>query len=180
MFKIIQAKYDFTDYQMAQLRYFFLTITAEISKLLIMGIYFRNDFPIYIGAIMLLHLLRSSSGGIHCKTYWGCFFLSFIFMFLAIDVLPHFSVNRFFQLVALLICIMLSHHIGPITSKLHPVLSEQMCQKLKLKNFFVIFIFAIFLFIIPANRFLCTGFWIIILNTLQLTIAKICTKEVQQ
>lgn len=180
MLKLIQQKYEFSDYQIAVLKFFLLRFSAEVSKLLIIGALFIDNIPLYLFAIVLLQLLRSSSGGLHCKTYWGCFLLSLIFMILAIEFLPQYRISKFFQLIILLVCIMLSHYIGPVTSDLHPVLSQEICEKLKLKNFFVIFIFSVFLFIVPDNQYLTTGFWVIILNTIQLVLAKIFKKEVSQ
>lgn len=176
MLDFIQMKYGFTDYQTAQLRYFFLTVFGELSKLIIMSFLFREKIGLFIWAVFILRLTRSASGGLHCKTYWGCFFLSLIYMFLAIELLPLLPVNKFCQMVGLFICIVLSHHIGPITSSLHPVLSEEVSAKLKNKLVTVIFIFYIILFIMPQNQYMTVGFWVIILNTLQLTVAKLIIK----
>lgn len=176
MLELIQTKYEFTDFQIAQLRYFFLTVFGELSKLILMGFLFREKIGLYIWAVILLRLTRSASGGLHCKTYWGCFFLSLLYMFSAIELLPLLPVNKFWQMTGLFICIMVSHHIGPITSAKHPALSGEVQMKLRMKLVTVIFIFYIFLYIMPQNRYMTVGFWVIILNTLQLIIAKIKIK----
>lgn len=176
MLVLIQKKYGFTDFQIAQLRYFFLTVFGELSKLIIMGFLFREKIGLFIWAVFILRLTRSASGGLHCKTYWGCFFLSLLYMFSAIELLPLVPVNKFQQMSGLLICIVLSHHIGPITSALHPVLSDEISLKLKNKLIIVIFIFYLLLFIMPQNPYMTVGFWVIILNTLQLTVAKLFIK----
>lgn len=172
MLNYIQKKFDFSDYQTAQLRYFFLTVFGELSKLAMLGFLFRRNLPLFIWAVFILHLTRSSLGGMHCKTYWGCFFMSLVYLTLAIEILPNLSVNKFFQMAALIVCIMLSHHIGPITSKLHPVLSERVCAKLKIKVSIILFIYYILLYIMPENQYVTVGFWVIILNTMQLVIAQ--------
>lgn len=172
MMKFFQKKFAFTDYQMAQLRYFFLTFFGELSKLLILGFLFRNKLLIFIWAVVILHLTRSSVGGIHCKTYWGCFFMSLVYLTLAIELLPLLPVNKFFQMAGLIACIMVSHHIGPVTSELHPVLPERICTRLKNKIVVLIFTYYILLYIMPRNPYITVGFWVIILNTLQLVAAK--------
>ncbi|MCM1466745.1 MAG: accessory gene regulator B family protein [Alistipes sp.] len=172
MMKYIQEKFEFTDYQMAQLRYFFLTFFGELSKLLILGFLFRKNLPVFIWAVFILHLTRSSLGGIHCKTYWGCFLMSLIYLTLAIEILPRIPVNKFYQMAGLLVCIVLSHHIGPVTSRLHPVLPERVCSRLKIKIITILFIYYILLYIMPESQYITVGFWVIILNTLQLTIAR--------
>lgn len=176
MLEYIQKKYEFTNYQTAQLRYFFLTIFGELSKLLILAVIFHDKLSVFIWAVFILHLARSSSGGIHCKTYWGCFFLSLIYMFLSIELLPMVPINKFFEMTGLLACIVISYHIGPITSGLHPVLSDKVCMKLKNKLVILIFTFYIMLYIMPQNQYMTVGFWVIILNTLQLTVAKLRIK----
>lgn len=176
MFKLIQTKYEFTDYQIAQLKFFFLTVAAEASKLLIMGFIFRENLLLYIWSIFILQLVRSACGGLHCKTYWGCFFLSLIYMFLAIEILPQIYMVKFLQMLFLLVCIVVTYHVGPITSAKHPTLSDEVCHKLKIKFYSVIFVFYILLFVMPENRYVTTGFWVIILNTLQLITAKILVK----
>lgn len=173
MLTYIQKKFDFSDYQIAQLRYFFLTFFGELSKLVMLGFLFRKHLLLFIWAVFILHLTRSSLGGMHCKTYWGCFFMSLMYLTLAIEVLPRISVNKFFQMTALIVCIMVSHHIGPITSKLHPVLSERVCTKLKIKICVIFFIYYILLYIMPENQYITVGFWVIILNTIQLVAAQL-------
>lgn len=176
MLEFIQKKYKFTDFQTAQLRYFFLTVFGELSKLIIMGFLFREKLALFIWAVFILRLTRSASGGLHCKTYWGCFLLSLLYMFSAIELLPLVPVDKFWQMAGLLICIIVSHHIGPVTSALHPVLSEEVSTKLKYKLVTVIFIFYLLLFIMPQNPYMTVGFWVIILNTMQLTVAKFTIK----
>ncbi len=173
---IIQTKYGFTDFQIAQLRYFFLTVSGEISKLVILWFLFREKTELFIFAVLILRLTRSASGGLHCKTYWGCFFLSFLYMLCAIELLPLLPVKKFWQMTGLIFCIVISYQIGPVTSALHPVLSGEVRSKLKNKLVIVIFIFYIFLFIMPENQYITVGFWVIILNTLQLIIAKLLIK----
>lgn len=173
MLDYIQKKFDFSDYQTAQLRYFFLTFFGELSKLVMLGFLFRKNLSLFIWAVFILHLIRSSLGGIHCKTYWGCFLMSLAYLILAIEILPHLPVNKFLQMAALIACIMLSHHIGPVTSKLHPVLSERVCAKLKIKVSVVLFIYYILLYIMPENQYVTVGFWVIILSIMQLVVAKL-------
>lgn len=177
MFKAIQNTYDFSDYQIAQLKYFFLTFFSEISKILLIGLFFLDNIFLYVWALFILQIIRSSSGGIHCKTYWRCFFVSLIYMVLSIRILPLIYINKFFQMITLLICITTTYYIGPITSVFHPVLTDLVKKKLKIKLFYIIFFYLTLLYIMPKNLCMDIGYWVIILNTLQLTVAKLCRKE---
>lgn len=177
MLELIRRKYDFSDYQIAQLRFFFLSAFSEISKLLMISLFFLDDLPLFFWTIALFQVFRSSCGGLHCKTYWSCFLVSLAYMFTAIRILPLIPVSTLFQMVTLLLCIIITHRIGPLISVLHPVLSESVNRRLKNRVLVLIFIYLVILYMIPQNPYLIVGYWVIILNTLQLVVAKLQKKE---
>ncbi len=177
MLKLIQDTYGFSNYQIAQLRYFFLTIASELSKLILIGLFFTDNISLYIWAILIFHVVRSNTGGIHCKTYWGCFLVSLTYMLLSIRILPLLEVSKFVQMLTLLFCIVITYNIGPITSIFHLALSDTTIRKLKIKLFYIIFIYLLIAYIIPQNLYIDIGYWVIILNTLQLAAAKLLRKE---
>lgn len=177
MLELIGKKYDFSKYQIAQLRFFFLSAFSEISKLLMIGLFFLDDLPLFFWTIVLFQVFRSSCGGLHLKTYWSCFFVSLAYMVTVIRILPLIPVGILFQTVTLLLCIVISYKIGPLTSVLHPVLSDSVNKRLKNRVFVFIVIYLIILYMIPQNPYLIVGYWVIILNTLQLIVAKIQKKE---
>ena len=167
MYKKIQELYNFSDYQIAQLRFTFMTIFAELSKFLIFALIFRNQLPLYLWAVLILQLTRSTSGGLHFNTYVSCFIASLIFLELGINILPQINLNKFVQMILLLLCIVCSYLIGPITSKKHLELTTRTKQKLNFQLFIRLFIYLLLLYVMPQNSYINTGFWIIILNTLQ-------------
>ncbi len=173
MAEFIKRTYGFTDYQVAKLRYFFLTMISELSKLLFLGFCFADVLGLFIWTNILFQLLRSSCGGLHCKTYFGCLFVSFGYMLLAIRILPLIFIPKVLQMIILLACIIISYHIGPLTSVYHPVLSEKISRHLKNKCFFIIFLYLLVLYVLPPSPYITVGFWVIILNTCQLILAKI-------
>ncbi len=177
MLELIKKNYGFTDYQIAQLKFFFLTLFSEISKLLLISLCFLDDIPLFICTLFIFQILRSSCGGLHCKTYLGCFAVSLGYMIFAIRILPLIPMDKLFQMITLLLCIIITYHIGPLTSVFHPTLSESVCSHLKNKVFMIIFVFLIILYILPENAYTTTGYWVIILNTCQLLLAKILKKE---
>ena len=70
MHNFFKQQYGFSDYQIAQLAFTAKTVGAEISKLLIMGFIFKDNLDLYIFAVIIMMLMRSSTGGLHCRTYW--------------------------------------------------------------------------------------------------------------
>lgn len=176
MYAFLKEQYEFSDYQIAQLEYLAKTLASEFSKLLIMGIIFRNELGIYIFAVSVMLLLRTATGGLHCKKYITCFLVSFSYMFLSLMVLPNIPVNKVFQLILLFICMLGNYYIGPVTSKVHAPLGDQLVKRVKIQAFLIIFFYLTLTYIIPENPYTVAGFWVIILHTLQLAIARIIKK----
>ncbi len=106
MYELLKEQYEFSDYQIAQLGYLGKTFLSEFSKLLIMGIFFRKQLSVYLFAIVVMVLLRTATGGIHCRKYVSCFLVTFSYLFLALTVLPVIPVNKVFQLILLFLCML--------------------------------------------------------------------------
>ncbi len=176
MHELLKEQYEFSDYQIAQLAYLGKTLASEFSKLLIMGIIFRKQLGIYLLAVSIMLLLRTATGGLHCKTYISCFLVSFAYMFLSIMVLPNIAVNKVFQLILLFICMLGNYYIGPVTSTVHLPLKDGLVKRVKIQAFLVIFFFLTIIYIIPENPYTVAGFWVVILHTLQLALARIVKK----
>ncbi len=173
MKEFLKSHYQFTNYQVAQLEYFFKTVFSEISKILIMGFLFHKELSIYCIAMLALCLLRTSTGGLHCKTYLRCLIASTTYMFLAIKVLPLISVIPFFKIVWMLLCIPVNYYVGPVTSDVRGPLSETVIKKSRIKAAVFILLFTVIMIVTPDNRYMIPVFWITIIHTMQLIIAKI-------
>lgn len=180
MHDFLKKQYDFTDYQIAQLKYLFKTVTAEVSKLLIMAFLFREQLGLYFFAVTIMLLLRTSTGGMHCKTYWSCFAVSIGYMFLSIRVLPLITINKLFQMILLFACMLINYHIGPVTSAVHAELSYSVSKRVRIQAFLIIFFYITLTYILPESIYVTTGFWVVILHTLQLIAAKILKQERKQ
>lgn len=176
MKEFLKNTYGFSNYQIAQLGYLGKTILAEISKLLIMGFIFRNELDVYFIAIITLLLLRTSTGGLHCKTFLTCLLSSFLYMFTCIKILPVFSLNTFVKTFLLLICMFINYKFAPLTSDYHMPMTEDNKQKGRIRALLVISLFLIFSCTMPENEYITVCFWIIIVHSLQFIYAKIRKK----
>lgn len=176
MNEFLKKNYQFSDYQVAVLQFVVKTLASEISKLLIMGFIFKDRLGIYAIAVIIMFFLRTATGGLHCKTYITCLLGSFTYLFLAIVVLPFIPVNKIIQLVSLFICMICSYYIGPVTSTVHVPLRDGLVKRVKVQAFLFIFFYIILTYIVPENLYITVGFWVIILNTLQLVVARIIKK----
>ena len=176
MHAFLKEQYGFSDYQVAQLAFLAKTLVSEFSKLLIMGILFRKELGMYLFAVSVMLLLRTATGGIHCKKYISCLLVSFSYIFLSLMVLPNIPINKVFQLILLFICMLCNYYIGPVTSSVHAPLSEGLVKRVRLQAFLVIFFYLTFTFIVPENPYTIAGTWVIILHTLQLAAARVLKK----
>lgn len=174
--KYLKDKYYLSNYQIAQLCFLFKTLFSEISKIIIMGILLHNHLPAYFFSLFVMLFLRCSTGGLHFYTYAGCLLTSILYITLSIRILPNISLPVYLQLLLLLLCIGICYRIGPIVSKYRPTPSQQLFVRGRNTTCTFIFIYALAIYIIPANHLMTAGFWTIILHSLQLIVAKIRQK----
>lgn len=177
----IKEKYQLSNYQMAQLSFVFKTYVGELSKMLIMGCIFHNQLKMYLFLLFLMCLLRSFSGGIHFYTYKRCLLGSIIYMGTVIYLLSKIEPPMYLQLLGLLICIISCYFIGPVLSNYRTNFPEKQLYFCRNITCLVIFMYTVGMYIIPENPYTISGFWMIILHSLQLFVAKIRKKgEVEQ
>lgn len=168
----LREKCHFSNYQIAQFEYLCKSTFSEVSKLLIMGIFFRQHLPLYFFALFILICLRSTTGGLHFYTYMGCFLTTFGYFALAIYILPQISLPVHLEIVFLIASIAVCYRIGLVTSKYRPEQSDMKRQVCRLLSCVFIILYGILLCVIPENNYLTVGFWVIILHALQLVVAK--------
>lgn len=175
----LQKTYGYTDFQIGQIRYVIMSLLSEFSKLFIMGIFFYSThmFGEYITAAFILCMIRTGAGGLHFKHYITCFLFSFGIFFAGITMGVHFSCSKLYALVILTICIIIHFLCAPIVSSYRPTPSGVMIRKSKRQSFIIITLFAIALYVIPENTYTNTGFWIIVLQSLQLVVAKLTNER---
>ena len=180
MYALIQKRYGFTDYQIAQLKYTFTILFSELSKFVIIAFIYHNHLAVYLYAAILLSILRLSTGGLHAKTYWGCFFASFVFFYLSISLLPQFHVSKIVLAALIIGCMIAIYLIGPVASVFRTPPEGSMKKRLVVQSLIVVFIHLI-LFCTFGSVYFTVGSWIIILQTSQLIAAKylVFSKEVK-
>ncbi len=171
----IQLEYGFTNFQMGQIRYTLECIFSETSKLILMGIYFAliHKFSFYAFAIFVLVLLRTCTGGLHFKHYTSCLLFTFAFLFISINVLPAIPFTKLYMLFVLFFCLIANYYFAPIVSCYRPTPTGIRIKKSKLQACTIITIYVLFLYVCPFNLYSTVGFWIIVLQSIQLVAAKL-------
>lgn len=180
MKEMLKTYYHFTDLQIAQLDFLRKTLLSEISKVLIMGFLFRSQLDVYCISLLALCLVRTSTGGLHCKTYLRCLLSSTAYMAVCLVLLPPVVVSLPIKSVLLLICAATNYMVGPVTSDVHLPLKPAQIQKGRTCAAAFILFFLFIQCIIPENIYVIPVFWIIIIHTLQLVAAKIRKKGVKK
>lgn len=173
MRELLKEQYQFSDFQIEQLKYVWKTISSEVSKLLIMGFLFREQLGLYIFAMAVMLLLRTSTGGIHCRKYISCLLVSITYVFLSLYVMPMIPINKLMQMILLFVCILCNYYIGPVTAAVRRSLPEKTVRRVRIQAFVIIFFYLTLTYIMSESPYITVGFWIIILHTLQLIVAKI-------
>ncbi len=168
----LQENHHYTDYQIKVIHYALITIASEISKFLMLGAFFfaLGKLTEYLWAMLLFLCLRRYSGGIHCKTYLGCLAVSFGYIAACVLVLPSLSIQLQTQKILLLGSMAVLAVISPIPSVYHAKLKKP--QSIRYKIYVLIFTGVYFMLVSKLYRdpYYVTGFWIILMHTIQLTI----------
>lgn len=179
----LQEMYGYTNYEIAVIKYAVTAILSELSKLIILSIFYLyiGKLNLFIISFILLIFLRINCGGYHCKHYISCLLLTFAVSYASIILLPaFFRPNYSIILAALAICLFTNYYIGPVASPFRPAPDSLLIKHCRNNGFIPIFIFLIIVSIFNTNSmiqpYLIIGFWTIILHTIQLIIAKILRK----
>ncbi|MCI8956635.1 MAG: accessory gene regulator B family protein [Eubacterium sp.] len=176
----LQREYGYSDYDIAKVKYVLASLFSEFSKLFLFGLSFGilGYFYPFLFSIILLLFLRINIGGLHCKHYISCLFLTSIILYASIMFLPNLVLLSTTSIIFFsIICMVINYYIGPVASPFRPSPDSVLIKSCRNIGFFIIFTFILFVSIFQNNSFLASyiqvGFWTIVLHTIQLIIAKL-------
>lgn len=179
MLQRIQEKYELTDRQTRLLKYYLTVFFGETGKLLAIGCLFLNRFPTYLWCVLLFAMIHTATGGAHCRTYLGCLAASAALFVICIDILPLIEITLTCRIVLLILCGIVNCFTGPVMTKERrarfqdgEVLAKS-TKKALLRVLAVIGCFILYSCYHPNTDVAKAGFWIILLDTIQLAAAKI-------
>lgn len=160
-------------YQKKLREYVIKAFLSEASKILIFLVVFMylDLTKEYFIALLALMLLRNHGGGLHFKHYISCLMVSFLFLYLSIQLALLWQPGRIFLSICVLACALLGYHLVPVTSSNRPPATEQQKKHSKRNTLLIILAFFILVCICPLNLYVYIGFWTTILHILQLFIA---------
>ena len=171
----IQSTYNYTDYQIEVIKYFFLTIASEFSKLLIIFTFFictGKFIECFISLVALL-FLRLSCGGYHCEHYITCFLFSFSYIYASIFLAEHIHPARLFIISVMILSIFVAYKLAPMISKHRLEPSKDLIKRSKIFNICFLFISLLAVSTFYTNQYLLIVFWVCTIHTIQLLLAKL-------
>ena len=97
----IKQKYNISNYQAEQIIFVIKSLGSELSKMLIMGILFRNEILLFLFQLIFRCFLRSFSGGFHFYSYWSCLLASVLYMSSLVFIFPNITLPLYMQIFLL-------------------------------------------------------------------------------
>lgn len=176
----LKANLNYSQDELELIRYGLSAIAMETSKFIIMLILFNNIGKLaeYLFGTLILLLLRINTGGLHFSTYTKCLIFSILLFYLGCVYLPgRYQIGKVEMFILLLACMTINYIIGPVISKKRPVLTSYQIKKSKLTALKYIFLYIIAVFFFSEKPLIKIGFWMILLQTVQLVIAYFLRKE---
>ncbi|AJA48132.1 accessory gene regulator B [Clostridium pasteurianum DSM 525 = ATCC 6013] len=174
--KISESNPGYSELDLKKMEYGLICFIDEITKFVPYFIIFwiLSLQKYYIIALLFFCPIRLFSGGYHAKTYWGCFFISFIVFFMIIICGKYLIINTIIIISLLIISFILICIFSPVDNINKPIKSKERRLKLKYYSIFITLFLIIACYFIP-NRFLNTAAISIVSATAMMMIGKINT-----
>lgn len=161
-------------YESKQLRYMIEAITSEVSKTIILTIVFAGFAQLqpYLFAVIALMLIRPFTGGLHFKTYKGCLAFTFVFFMTSVLLFNILTMSVIIYSAIALCAVTITWLIGPIQSKNRPKLKNDGIKRMQRFSTLLILTHYVLYLVFPDTGYLIMSGWVIMLQFIQLTIAK--------
>lgn len=156
--KISETNPEFSDLDLKKIEYGLLCIFDEITKIIPYFILFwlLSLQKYYLIILIFFCPIRSFSGGYHAKTYWGCFFISFIIFLGMIIIGKYISFNSIILITSLIISFIIVCIFAPVDNVNKRIKSKERRRKLKYTSIIITFLLSVACYFIP-HRFLNTA-----------------------
>ena len=174
----IQQRYNYTDYQIRIIKYFFMCMGSDFSKLFIIlsFSFIINRFIPCLISLAALIFLRTSGGGFHCEHYLTCLLFSFSFIFSSIFLSEYIPLIYPVAIFGMFISFFVAYKLVPIVSHHRPEPSAELIKRSRTIHFSFLFLCTFAVAMFYQNQYCKLLFWICILHTAQLIIAFLCRK----
>lgn len=167
------------EYKKQLIKYLFQCIISEGSKILLFSIIFLRFGLLkeFLCSLILLTFLRTNGGGLHFKHYTSCLVVSFLVFLTSIVLGIKVSFSNPLAAILVLGCIRLGYWCVPVVSANRPPASEKLIKKSKRNTVLILLAFLILICIVPTNRYINIGVWIVVIHIGQLVLAKLLRRR---
>lgn len=168
----------FTTYEIELLKYFYRSIFYDLSKFLLLLLFYsilglQMEFCI---EMLILLSIRNFYGGIHFQHYSSCFMFTFIFSLMGIILAHTVLPDRHVQLMVLVIMSAVCMALKPVTAASRPELDSRKMIPYRICGACVLLLYITAFIMLQTFPYSNLCFWVIVLHTLQLIAAKLLRK----
>jgi accessory gene regulator B len=171
---ISKANPQFSALELRKMEYGLTCLLDEFTKLIPYFIifWFFSLQKYYIVSLMFFCPIRLFAGGYHSKTYWGCFFISFLVFSSIIIAGKYISFNTIILMSLIFVSFILICIYSPVDNINKRIKSKEYRMKLKYFSIIITFSLSILCYLLP-HRFLPTAALSIISAAMLMMIGKI-------
>lgn len=172
--KKLSSSCELTKEQNESLRYVLEVIIGELFKTIGLLVIFIiiDEVVYYLYTLITLLSIRPFSGGMHFKTFSGCTIFTAAFFLISLFISKRLSINYITAVLIFVLSFLIIWMFAPITSSSRPKYGEHKQKTFRNKCLISIFIHCILYFGVNNYPYLQNAIWVILLNSIQLLIAK--------
>jgi len=169
------TKTELTKHEKALLLFYLKGTLSDLSKALMFFLifYVLGLHKEFLWGMFFLVAFRVYSGGIHCKTYWGCLLLSFVILSSGIFMGKYVFLPKCIATILICICELLTINYTPVQASSRPILTEKEIRYSKISEGVIVTSFGVLFIILPTTPYINIGLWLLAIHTIQLKISYI-------
>lgn len=169
-----EREFELSDLDSKKLKYSLQFLYNDLSKtILLLAFFTALGYPLdFIFAGIILFALRIFTGGLHFKTYIGCFLFSLVFFIVAIYLKNSFTLTRNIIVLIYIFSCLTIIGFAPISSKTRPKYSNAKRRKFKILGLVVLTFYLVLNLNLNIHPYLIYGIWVMALQSIQILIAK--------
>ena len=158
------GKYSYE--QCERMRYALKVMLNEIEKIILLGIIFAllGEYKVFLLSLCVILSIRFTMGGMHRRTFWGCFFFSFGFFLFVIIIAKSFFISKEILTSLYIIYVIYILLRAPIPSKVRPIPSEARRKKLKRYSILVVSIWILVCIVVQNGMWKNYVAWTLLLQ----------------
>jgi accessory gene regulator B len=135
---------DLSELDIKKIQFGLECILGEGSKILIYSIIFSifHFMKYFFVALLFFSTIRVIAGGYHARTYWRCFFTSFLIFTVILVIGVYVYINFWMRILMGFISVILMYLYAPVDHPNKPILSVERRKKFKRLSIYITILFS--------------------------------------